>query len=87
MFLKSLAAEGLKCVCMWEKVNTLANTYDKTKHLQQTSFENIVAKGEISLNDQFLLLPQFVQLFSINILSFLEMIPYICNPFPHTNAF
>ena len=33
------------------------------KHLQQTIFENIVAKGEIAHDEQFPLLPQCFQLF------------------------
>ena len=31
-------------------------------HQQQTAFENIVGKGEIACNEQFLLLPQSFQL-------------------------
>ena len=34
-------------------------------HLQQTTFENIVTKGEIAQNKQFLLLPQRFQPFSV----------------------
>ena len=30
------------------------------KHQQQTAFENIVGKGEIPLNEQFLLFPRFL---------------------------
>ena len=41
-------------------------------HLQQTTFENIVTKGEIAQNEQFLLLPQCFQLFSVIILTILE---------------
>ena len=29
-------------------------------HQQQTAFENIVGKGEIALNEQFLLFPHFL---------------------------
>ena len=31
-------------------------------HQQQTAFENVVGKGEIALNEQFLLFPQCFQL-------------------------
>ena len=41
-------------------------------HLQQTNFENIVAKGEIAQNEQFHHLPLCFQLFSVPILSFIE---------------
>ena len=41
-------------------------------HLQQTTLENIVAKGEIVQNKQFLLLPQCFQLYSVIIPSILE---------------
>ena len=36
------------------------------------SFENIVAKGEISYNEQFIFLPQFVQVYSIIILLYVN---------------
>ena len=35
-------------------------------HQQQTAFENIVGKGEIARNEQFLLFPQCFQLLSDN---------------------
>ena len=34
-------------------------------HQQQTAFENIVGKGEIARNEQFLLFPQYFQLIEI----------------------
>ena len=34
-------------------------------HLQHTTFEDIVAKGEITHNEQIILLPQCFQLFSL----------------------
>ena len=40
--------------------------------LQQTTFENIVTKGEIAENEQSLLLPQCLQLHTISALSFIE---------------
>ena len=42
--------------------------------LQQTTFEVIVAEGEIAHNEQLLHLPQKLQLFSIILHSFLEII-------------
>ena len=39
--------------------------------MQQTTFENIVTKEEISQNEQFLPLPQCFQLLSVNIPSFI----------------
>ena len=33
--------------------------------MQQTTFDNIVTKGEIAHNEQILILPQFFQLISI----------------------
>ena len=36
-------------------------------HQQQTSFENIVGKGEIARNEQFLLFPQCFQLNQITV--------------------
>ena len=41
-------------------------------HQQQTAFENIVGKGEIARNEQFLLFPQCFLLNQI-----------IVSPFPH----
>ena len=41
-------------------------------HQQQTPFENIVRKGEIARNDQFLLLPQFFQLNQVTVSSFVH---------------
>ena len=41
--------------------------------LQQTIFENIVAKGGFALIKQFLLLPKCFQLFIIIVLSFIEI--------------
>ena len=46
-------------------------------HLQQTTFENSVAKGEIAHNEQFHLLPQYFQLDSANNL-IIKDIFYIC---------
>ena len=43
--------------------------YDR--HLQQTTFENNVTKGEIAQNVQFLLLSHFFQLNSIVLLAFI----------------
>ena len=40
--------------------------------LQQTTFEIILANEEIAHNEQFLYLPQWFQLYSIIILSFIE---------------
>ena len=42
--------------------------------LEQMTFENIVAKGEIAYNEQFIHLPKCFQLFSINKLSCIEII-------------
>ena len=42
--------------------------------MQQTTFENIVTKGEMALNKLFLLLRQCFQLLSINTLSIIEHI-------------
>ena len=43
-------------------------------HLQQTTFENIVARDEIAQNKQFLLLSQCFQLYLITLLSFFEIL-------------
>ena len=42
-------------------------------HVQQTTFENIVVKGEIINDKQFVILPQIFQFYSIIILSFVEI--------------
>ena len=41
--------------------------------LEQKTFENTVTKGEIAQDEQFLLLPQCFQLFSVIILPFIEI--------------
>ena len=45
--------------------------------LQQTTFENIVTKGEIAHDVRFLILPQCFQLYSIVVLSFIGF-RYFC---------
>ena len=42
-------------------------------HQQQTAFENIVGKGEIACNKQFLLFPQCFQLNQITVSRFVNM--------------
>ena len=42
-------------------------------HLQQTTFENIMAKGEIAHDEQFPLFPQCFQLYLMIKLSFMEL--------------
>ena len=46
-------------------------------NLQQTNFENNVAKKEIAYNEQFLLLSKMFQLYLNIILSFIENWPYV----------
>ena len=41
--------------------------------LQQMTFENIVAQGEIAHNEQFLIFPQCFHLNSIVIISYIEL--------------
>ena len=48
--------------------------------LQQMTFENIVAKGEIAHHEQFLILPLCFQIYAIILFSTLK----ICNIFPLT---
>ena len=50
----------------------LQTHFDTTK--QQTTFENIVAKGEIAHDEQFHLSPQCFQLYLTIKLSFMEII-------------
>ena len=45
-------------------------------HLQLTIFENIVTKGEIAQNEQFLLLPQCFHFFSVIIPTIIENFSY-----------
>ena len=57
--------------------------------LQQTAIEIILEKGEIVRNEQLLPFPQCFQLYSIMILSLIQIIHICCmwervNPFPHT---
>ena len=58
----------LTCVC------AITLSLIGTFYLQQTTFENIMAKEEIDHHEQFLILPQWqcFQCFSIIILSFME---------------
>ena len=42
-------------------------------HQQQRAFENIVGKGEIACNDQFLLFPQCFQLNQITVSPFVHI--------------
>ena len=46
-------------------------------HQQQTAFENIVGKGEIAHNEQFLLFPQCFQLNQITVSPFVHMFDII----------
>ena len=43
-------------------------------HQQQTAFENIVGKGEIARNEQFLLFPQY---FLLNLLNQTTVSPFV----------
>ena len=42
-------------------------------HQEQTTFENIVGKGEIAHNEQFLLLPQCFLLYQISVSTFVHI--------------
>ena len=46
-----------------------------------TTFGNIVAKGAIANNDGFLLLAQYFQLYSITLLSYIEISIYLLRDF------
>ena len=46
-------------------------------HQHQTSFENIVGKGEIACNEQFLLFPQCFQLNQITVSPFVHIFDII----------
>ena len=46
-------------------------------HQQQTAFENIVGKGEIALNEQFLLFPQCFLLSQILVSPFVHIFDLI----------
>ena len=46
-------------------------------HQQQTSFENIVGKGEIACSKQFILYPQCFQLDQINVSPFVPIVDII----------
>ena len=46
-------------------------------HQQQTFFENIVGKGEIARNEQFLLFPQCLLLNQINVSPFVHIFDII----------
>ena len=54
----------------------LQTHFDPSESLQQTTFENIVTKGEIAQNEQFLLLPQCFQPFLVIIPTIMEIFPY-----------
>ena len=46
-------------------------------HQQQSAFENILGKGEIARNEQFLLFPQCLQLNQITVSSFVHVFAII----------
>ena len=46
-------------------------------HQQQTAFENIVGKGEIACNEQFLLFPQYFLLNQIIVSQFVHIFEII----------
>ena len=46
-------------------------------HEQQTAFENIVEKGEIACNEQFLLFPQWFLLNQVIVSSFVNIFDII----------
>ena len=54
--------------------------------LQQTSFENIVAKGENAHNEQFHILLQCFQLYSIIPLLFIDFLSIFDNMFSKSSA-
>ena len=47
--------------------------------LQQMTFENMLAKGEIAQNEQFLHLPKSFQLFSVIVPSFIKIFEEFAN--------
>ena len=55
-------------------------------HLQQTTFENVVAKGEIAHDELFHILPQCFQLYLMFKLSFMEMFHIFANMFSKSSA-
>ena len=52
--------------------------------MQQTTFENNVAKGEIAQNDQFQHLPQCIQLFAVP--SFIEIFRFFAIKLSNSSA-
>ena len=56
------------------------------KPLQQTTFENFVTKEEISQNEQFLLLTECLQLYSISMSSFREIFHIIVEVISKSSA-
>ena len=55
-------------------------------HMQQTTFENIVTRGDIAHNEQFLILPQCFQLYLIENLSFIAIFHFFVNKFWKSSA-
>ena len=66
---------------MWERVKLQRET-----HLHQTTFENILTKGEIAHEEQFPLLPQCFQLYLIYKLLFMEIFQIMANCFSKLSA-
>ena len=57
------------------------------KPLQQMTFENTVTKGEIALNEQYLLLPHCFQLDSIIEPLFIEIFHFFAKMFSKSEIF
>ena len=55
-------------------------------HLQQTTLENIVTKGEIAHDEQFPLLPHCFQLYLIIKFSFMEIFHIFADMFSKSSA-
>ena len=64
----SICPKDIPAIVSKETTTTIFNPFPTYRHflttLQQTAFEIIVACGEIVYNDQFLLLPQWFQLYN-----------------------
>ena len=59
--------------CNFCSFNPLLHRYSFLTHQQQTAFENIVGKGEIAHNEQFLLFPQCFLLNPIIVSPFVDI--------------
>ena len=80
VYLVAFLMEVIKTKCCHENDSLFTPQILVLTHQQQTTFENIVGKGEIARNEQFLFLPQCFQLNQITVYHITTLVSHVIYP-------